>query len=265
MDDVASATTIQSDETSLIAGLRAGSEEAFEWLIARFHQPVYSLLARTAHDRADAADLTEEVFVKLSRGVRNIRGESSLRTWIYRVALREVTNQRRWWIRHKQQKIPIELGLSDGERRTLILLNDTLVNQADGLYEIAMHTQSKARMEGALRKVPEPFRTTLILRDIDGFRYEEIAEMQSVNQDTVKSRLVRGRACLKALLEVPAGIPRCVEGSGFEMLLGKEKVVTECPATVAQAAKRETGMRGPLNGAEIEAYPGADCEPSSSG
>jgi RNA polymerase sigma-70 factor (ECF subfamily) len=265
MDDVASAPTFQSDDASLIAGLRAGSEEAFVCLIARFHQPVYSLLARTAHNRADAAYLTQEVFVKLSRGVRNLRGESSLRTWIYRVALREVANQRRWWMRHKRRKIRIEPDLCGGERRTPMLVKDTLVNQVKGLHEIPMHTQTKARVEGALRKVPEPFRTTLILRDIEGFLYEEIAEIQSVNLGTVESRLVRGRACLKALLAPPAVYPRRVESSGFEMLLGPEKIVTEFPATFVPAAMRETGMRGALNGVGKEAYPGADCEPSSAG
>jgi RNA polymerase sigma-70 factor, ECF subfamily len=226
MGDVASAPTFQSDETSLMAGLRAGSEKAFARLIARFHQPVYSLLVRTTYDRADAEDLTQEVFVKLSQGVRNIRGESSLRTWIYRVALREAANQRRSWMRHKLQEIPIEPDLSDGECRTPMLLKETLVNQAEGLCEMAVHTQTKARVEGALRKVPEPFRTTLILRDLEGFLYEEVAEMQGVNLGTVKSRLVRGRACLKALLAAPAAQPRCVEGSGFEMPLEK-KIVTE--------------------------------------
>ena len=70
MGNVASALTLQSDEAALIEELRAGSEEAFAWLIARFHQPIYSLLARTVQDRADAADLTQEVFVKVFRGVR---------------------------------------------------------------------------------------------------------------------------------------------------------------------------------------------------
>ena len=96
MGNVASALTLQSDETALIAELRAGSEEAFAWLIARYHQPIFSLLARTVQDRADAADLTQEVFVKVFRGVGNFHGESSLRTWIYRIALREASNQRRW-------------------------------------------------------------------------------------------------------------------------------------------------------------------------
>ncbi len=208
MGDVASAPAFQFDEPSLIAGLRAGSEKAFARLIAHFHQPVYSLLARTTYDRAGAADLTQEVFVKLYRGVRNIRGESSLRMWIYRVALREAAIERQWWMRHKQQGIQIEPGLNGGGCRTPMVLKDTLMNQAEGLYEMAVHTQTKSQVEWALREVPEPFRTTLILRDVEGFLYEEVAEMQSVNLKTVTSRLASGRACLKALLAVPAADPR---------------------------------------------------------
>jgi RNA polymerase sigma-70 factor (ECF subfamily) len=108
MGNLASALTLQSEEAALIAELRAGSEEAFAWLIARYHQPIYSLLARTVQDRAEAADLAQEVFVKVFRGVGNFHGESSLRTWIYRIALHEASNQRRWWMRHKQREIPIE-------------------------------------------------------------------------------------------------------------------------------------------------------------
>ena len=66
-------------------------------------------------DRADAADLTQEVFVKIFRGVGSFHGESSLRTWIYRIALREASNQRRWWMRHKQQEIPIEQEMAESE------------------------------------------------------------------------------------------------------------------------------------------------------
>src|SRR3954451_15114824 len=115
MGNVASALTLQADEAALIEELRAGSEEAFTWLIARYHQPIYSLLARTVQDRADAADLTQEVFVKVFRGVGTFHGESSLRTWIYRIALREASNQRRWWMRHRKQEIPIEQEITDGD------------------------------------------------------------------------------------------------------------------------------------------------------
>ena len=146
MGNVASALTLQSEEAALIAELRAGSEEAFAWLIARFHQPIYSLLARTVHDRADAADLTQDVFVKVFRGVGNFHGESSLRTWIYRIALREASNQRRWWTRHKQWDVPIEQEMTGGEYGTPVLLKEMLVDRAEGPYENAVHSENKARV-----------------------------------------------------------------------------------------------------------------------
>jgi RNA polymerase sigma-70 factor (ECF subfamily) len=200
MGNVASALTIQSEETALIDELRAGSEEAFAWLIARYHQPIYSLLARTVQDRADAADMTQEVFVKVFRGVGSFHGESSLRTWIYRIALREASNGRRWWARHKQAEVPLEQEVTDGSSSAPVRLKEMLVDPGESPFDALVHAENKSLVEWALSQVPEPFRTTLILRDIEGFVYEEVAEMQSVNLGTVKSRLVRGRACLKAVL-----------------------------------------------------------------
>jgi RNA polymerase sigma-70 factor (ECF subfamily) len=81
-----------------------------------------------------------------------------------------------------------------------VRLKDMLVDPAESPYEMALHEENRARVELALREVPEPFRTTLILRDIEGFVYEEVAAMQDINLGTVKSRLVRGRAFLKASL-----------------------------------------------------------------
>ena len=200
MGNLASALSFRSDEAALIAELQAGSEQAFAWLITRYHQPIYSLLARTLHDRADAADLTQEVFVKVFRGVARFHGESSLRTWIYRIALYEASNQRRWWMRHKQQEIPIEQEINEGSSGAPIKLKEMLVDPAESPFEMAIHTENRERVEAALSRVQEPFRTTLILRDIEGFVYEEVAEIQGVNLGTVKSRLVRGRALLKAIL-----------------------------------------------------------------
>lgn len=200
MGNIASALPLRSDEAAIIAELQAGSEEAFAWLITRFHQPIYSLLARTLHDRADAADMTQEVFVKVFRGVGRFNGESSLRTWIYRIALHEASNQRRWWMRHKQREIPIEQEMTDGDSGAPIKLKEMLIDPSESPFEMAMHAENRARVEAALSRVQEPFRTTLILRDIEGFVYEEVAEIQGVNLGTVKSRLVRGRALLKTIL-----------------------------------------------------------------
>jgi len=222
MGNLASALTLQSEESALVQELRAGSEEAFAWLIQRYHQPIYSLLARTVHDRSDAADLTQEVFVKVFRGVGSFHGESSLKTWIYRIALHEASNQRRWWMRHKQQEIGIEQEMAENESGAPARLVDILVDPAESPYEMAVHAETRARVEVALEQVPEPFRTTLILRDIEGFVYEEVAEMQGVNLGTVKSRLVRGRLALKAILTAPERPALSPARTAFEMPLGEE-------------------------------------------
>jgi len=222
MGNVASALSFQSEEAALIAELQAGSEEAFAWLIARYHQPIFSLLARAVQDREAAADLTQEVFVKVFRGVGSFHGESSLRTWMYRIALREASNQRRWWMRHKQAEIPIDQDLVDAESGQTVRLKEILVDPAESPFEMAAHEENRTRVEAALSQVPEPFRTTLILRDIDGFVYEEVAEMQGVNLGTVKSRLVRGRAALKAILTAPARFAGSPERAGLELPIGEE-------------------------------------------
>ena len=217
MGNLASALSLRSEEAALIAELQAGSEEAFAWLIAHYHQPIYSLLARMLYDRADAADLTQEVFVKVFRGVARFHGESSLRTWIYRIALHEASNQRRWWMRHKQQEIPIEQEMTESCSGVPIKLKEMLVDPGESPVEMAMHAQNRARVEAALNQVPEPFRTTLILRDIEGFVYEEVAEIQGVNLGTVKSRLVRGRALLRTILTKSQSAEKAGTPARFEI------------------------------------------------
>jgi RNA polymerase sigma-70 factor, ECF subfamily len=187
------------EEASVIAELKAGSEEAFASLIAQYHAPLYSLIARTIPDPCEAADITQDVFIKVYRGIGSFHGDSSLRTWIYRIALHEASNQRRWWCRHKRKEITIEqeLSVDDGEA---FHLKDTLVDQHESPFDLAAHAELREQIEAAVREVPEPFQAVIVLRDIEGFGYEEIAEILNINLGTVKSRLMRGRAHLKARL-----------------------------------------------------------------
>jgi RNA polymerase sigma-70 factor (ECF subfamily) len=125
-------------------------------------------------------------------------------------------------MRHKQQEVPIDQEMSDRECGTSVRLKEMLVDPAESPYEMAVHAENRARVETALKQVPEPFRTTLILRDIEGFVYEEVAEIQGVNLGTVKSRLVRGRACLKAILTASTASACHPARTGFEVPLGEE-------------------------------------------
>src|SRR3954471_15715987 len=109
--DLASALTVRAEEASIIADLRAGSEDAYSWLVNHYHQPVYSLVYRILNDPSDAADTTQEVFLKVFRGINRFKGDASLKTWIYRIAIHEASNQRRWWFRHKRQETSMESPL----------------------------------------------------------------------------------------------------------------------------------------------------------
>lgn len=198
--NLASVIGIRREETALIAQLKAGSEEAFAWLIATYHQPIYSLIARTIPAGSDAADITQEVFVKVYRGISGFHGEASLRTWIYRIALHEASNQRRWWSRHCRQEVTIETETGESSEGQALYLKDTLVDEHESPFEMAANSEVRQTVEAGLREIPEPFRAVVVLRDLEGFAYEEIAEILNVNLGTVKSRLMRGRAHLKKQL-----------------------------------------------------------------
>src|SRR5271155_597588 len=199
LGNLASAIGIRAEETALIAQLKAGSEEAFAWLIATYHQPVYSLIARTLPVTSDAADITQEVFVKVYRSISGFHGEASLRTWIYRIALHEASNQRRWWGRHKRQELTIDAPLENDEGETFCLA-DSLATGDASPYDCAVRSEMHTHVEAALQTIPEAFREVVVLREIEGFGYEEIAEILDVNLGTVKSRLTRGRAALREAL-----------------------------------------------------------------
>lgn len=189
----------RAEEASILQELRAGSEEAFASLIAQYHGPIYSLLARTIRNPADAPDLTQEVFLKVFRGIRGFKGDSSLRTWIYRIAVHEASNQRRWFRRHTEREVALEAESSGDEEEGLSLL-ETLAAEGISPFDAAAQAELRAHVETALRDVPDAYRAAVVLRDIEGFAYEEIAEILEIELGTVKSRLLRGRAHLKKRL-----------------------------------------------------------------
>ena len=200
LGDLANAIGVRSqEESAIVAELKAGSEAAYAWLIGEFQQPVYGLVYRIVNDPADAADTTQDVFLKVFRGMRHFHGESSLKTWIYRIALHEAANRRRWWFRHKAKETSIE-PQADANGMVENDIQAALTDHADSPFESVAHHEIQRRVEQELRNVPEPYRTTLILRDLEEMSYEEIAEVLDVSLGTVKSRLTRGRDALRQRL-----------------------------------------------------------------
>lgn len=198
VSDWASALPWGKDETGFVSELQAGSEEAFDWLVTYYHAPVYSLVYRMLSDPNDAADVTQEVFLKAFKGIRGFRRGSSLKTWLYRIAVRQALNQRRWWVRHAKQltSMDAEVPGADGARQPQEF------ESADATpFEQLASLEIQALVQQALGGVPEVFRSAVILRDLEGLSYEEVAEVLEVSIGTVKSRIVRGRRALREQLE----------------------------------------------------------------
>jgi RNA polymerase sigma-70 factor, ECF subfamily len=201
LSDLASTLDVRTAEAAIVAELKAGSEDAFYWLIAHYNQPVYSLVYRILDDPSDAADTTQEVFIKVFRGIRNFNADSSLKTWIYRIAVHEASNHRRWWFRHKVQELSIEPANGNGDDQHCLGMKDTLVDEGKSPLQNVYDEELRARVECELKAMSEPYRTTVILRDIEELSYEQIAEVTDVSLGTVKSRLVRGRDALRKRME----------------------------------------------------------------
>src|SRR5580704_3813521 len=108
MSELSQSLSWGSDEAELVTRLQAGSDAAFEWLVTYYHASVYNLVFGILSDRADAADVTQEVFLHAFRGIHGFRRGSSLKTWLYRISVRQALNHRRWFWRHHRQQISID-------------------------------------------------------------------------------------------------------------------------------------------------------------
>ena len=184
-----------SQDEELIAALREGAEEAYERLIVLYQQPVYNLVHRLMTDPSDACDVVQEVFLKIFRNIRLFRGNSSLKTWIYRIAVNEAYNHRRWFSRHQGQEVGI--GRDDNSKS----FENTFSDPGRSPFDLTLDHEKRALIEEALDKLNPNFRAAVILRDVEDLSYEEIAVVLDVSLGTVKSRILRGREALRKILE----------------------------------------------------------------
>lgn len=186
------ATTAAWGEHQLVVELRAGSVEAYNYLISLYHQPLYRFVSRILGDTEDAADILQEIFLKVFRSAGHFEGKSSLKTWLYQIAVHEASNHRRWWRRHKRQETSIEEEDEHGGSWA-----SRLPDPGESPLHQALRAEARQQLQHALTQVAEPFHAVLLLREIEGFSYDEIAEIVQVRVGTVKSRLLRGREMLR--------------------------------------------------------------------
>jgi len=191
---------VSEEDARILRGLRAGIESAYEELLERYEQPVYNVVYRLLGSPSDACDVVQDVFLKIFRGVNSFREQSSLRTWIYRIAVNEAHNHRRWFSRHSRHEVPMEREAMDHDG-TFEYLQDP----GRSPYQQALDSETKSLIEQALMRINPVFRTAVVLRDIQNLSYEEIAEILQVSLGTVKSRILRGREALRRELTGQTG------------------------------------------------------------
>jgi RNA polymerase sigma-70 factor (ECF subfamily) len=234
VSDWASALSWGQDETELVTELQAGSETAFDWVVTHYHAPVYSLILGMLGDSSDAADASQEVFLKAFKGIHNFRQGSSLKTWLYRIAIREALNHRRWFKRHLQKNVSIDAEPEEG--CAPIEIEDLAATPFD---QLAAH-EIQVAVQGALQQIAEVFRSAVILRDLEGLSYEEVAEVLDCSVGTVKSRILRGRRALKEILEP---------------LLGEKEVTARKESARRPAPAPSYGLQMGLQVAYVQATP----------
>jgi RNA polymerase sigma-70 factor (ECF subfamily) len=195
MSDLAQSWDWSGNESHLVTELQSGSESAFDWLVTYNHAAVFNLAYGILSNAADAADVTQEVFLRAFRGIHGFRRGSSLKTWLYRIAVREALNHRRWSWRHHRNQVSLEAD-TENEKAAMELEDDDATP-----FDLLASSEINQAVRTALAAVPEVFRSAVILRDLEGLSYEEVAEVLEVSVGTVKSRILRGRRALREALE----------------------------------------------------------------
>lgn len=174
-------------EEQLLERHRWGDESAFRELFRRFAGLVYNLAWRMAGDHEEARDLSQEVFLRVYRHLDRFGGRSTLKTWIYRVTVNHCRS------RLGRKRLPI---VDDADERAA-----AAVDPAPSPEQVAVARLTAGRLQSALLTLPSAFREAVVLRDVEGLSYEEIAAVLRVPLGTVRSRIARGRAELRELLE----------------------------------------------------------------
>ena len=185
---------VATAEAVLIERCLAGDETAHASLVFEHHRLVLGLATHLLGDREEALDLSQEVFLRVFRTLHRFRGQSSLRTWIFRIVVNQVRNRQRWWRRrHRSSQVSLDEHIRDhGE---IVLGADASTPDR----ELARKELGN-RLKAAIQNLPFEQRTALVLREIEGMRYEEIAFSLELPVGTVKSRLTRARQALRAEL-----------------------------------------------------------------
>lgn len=186
------------EESIFLEALRSGDAAAFETLVERYSSEIYALLYRLTSNADEASDLTQDTFLSVLRSIKGFRGDASLKTWLFRIAINESRNRFRWWKRRRRDvTVSLDVAIGDTERT----LHDTLADQSESPEDSASRREREVKLGDALSELKDIYREAIVLCDIEGLSYEETAATLGINLGTVKSRISRGREELRRRLK----------------------------------------------------------------
>lgn len=180
-------------EAEFINQLKKGSEKAFNQLITENQNKVYKLALSLVKNPTDAEDIAQETFVRVYTSINSFKGNSSLSTWLHKITYNLALD----FIKKNSKKAKVTKTLDDPEDAELLSLS----GETDIPERVFENSQLKELIYSSLNKLPEEQRVLIELKDIHGFSYEEILEITGLKEGTMKSRLIRGRASLKKMLQ----------------------------------------------------------------
>ena len=188
-----------ASEDQFLERLRRGEAAAYERLVAEQSGDVYALLFRLTNDPEEARDLTQETFLRAFQSINRFRGDSTLKTWIYRIAINQARNRWRWW-RRRRRDATVSLDATDDQRETPLAATLPNAHSLNPEQE-TLAREREGQLRDALLGLRQSYREAVVLRDVEGFSYEEIAAALQISIGTVKSRISRGRLELRKKLE----------------------------------------------------------------
>jgi RNA polymerase sigma-70 factor (ECF subfamily) len=187
---------LETVDAVLVRRCQDGDYAAFDEIVARYKDGVYNYIWRMISDRDDVDDLAQEVFVRAFGSIKKFRQESNLRTWLYRIASNICIDKYRRSGPEKALKVPLEREMGDDSWEPIELPDSSF--DPSRMFD---QTELRKEIDNALLRLPEKLRSVIVLYDIEGMAYDEIAETLDCPLGTVKSRLFKARMQLRGMLK----------------------------------------------------------------
>jgi len=188
---------LNAEEALFVARLQANEDAAYDELVRTYSPSIFHVAYRMLGDSAESSDVVQEIFLKVFRNIGGFKGEAALKTWIFRIALSEILNRLRWW---KRRRRFATMSLDEQPNGNGTISAYAVASASPTPEEVLQSKEEEGAIQEALGKLSKDHRSIIVLRDIEGFSYNEIADVLGVSVGTVKSRLARARGDLKKSL-----------------------------------------------------------------